>query len=155
MKVIWIIAAGLALLVASQVGNGNGSTARADGGGTARTTVVANPLTVTLSLSTHSIQRGRNFTARARVSNLGSGRLAGVVATLRLTPAAIRIHGPATRRIVTVRGNGASTLAWDLCGLTPGNYIAMVIVTASGVGGSFSAESAAELVTIRDGRSRC
>jgi len=36
MRAIWIIAAGLALLVASQVGSGNGSTARADGGGTAR-----------------------------------------------------------------------------------------------------------------------
>lgn len=155
MRAFWIIAAALTLCVASQAGSGMGSTARADGGGTAHITVVANPLAVTLSLSTHSIQRGRHFTAKARVSNLGSGRLASVVATLRLTPAAIRVSGPAARRIGTIRGNGTSALAWDLCGLTPGNYIAMVIVTASGAGGSFSAESSAELVTIRDARTRC
>jgi hypothetical protein len=122
--------------------------ARAAGGGSVSGTVVANPLAVAISLSSTSLPVGSAFSATATVSNLGAAPLSDVDVTLQADSG---IAGASTKRLPSIAGGSTASAAWQLCGLAPGNYVLL----AKGQAGSFSAESAAQLLQIASGSGRC
>jgi hypothetical protein len=141
-RTVAVIALGLAL-----VGTGAGAGA----GSLVRGTVTANPLVVSSSLSADHVDVGGRVTATATIRNLGSQALSGVAATLQLESPGLAVDGDVTRPIPSLAAGGTASVSWQVCGVSPGNYVVVAQATA----GSLTAASPGSLLAVRAGAGSC
>lgn len=131
----------------------------AEAGGSAEViaTVRANPVSVTLVLSSATIHPGWDASALAQVDNAGTAPITGVIVTLHVQPDGVAIADGSPRLIGAIGGSETASATWEVCGLLPGNYLLLARATANMVDGDVvETESNARLLEVTDrGRKPC
>lgn len=118
----------------------------AEGGGAVSGVVRANPLVVTLELSTTTAAVGQAIQARATVSNLGPTTIRGIRVELRVDPSGLRLVKAAID-LAQLKAGKSSTVTWAVCGRVVGSYVLLARATAGGA----SIDSQAQVLTISSG----
>lgn len=108
--------------------------------------VVVSPLGVGLELRAGSVRVGETVRADARIDNLSSATLAGIVVVLRADPNGLSIKAP-TVAIGQLRPGKSKSVAWTICGAIPGSYVLLARVSLAGQ----SIDSPARVLTVLPG----
>jgi hypothetical protein len=124
--------------------------AHAAGSGSITGSVLVNPLTVSLALSSPSTSVGGSVSAAATVLNSGGAPAANVVVVLTADPN-LTVSGGETRPFGTIPARASANASWSLCALKPGGYVVVVRATA----GSFQADSRGQLLNVSAGSGQC
>jgi hypothetical protein len=134
-----------------------GEPAAAQDSGSIDATVFVDPLSAKIRIQPDEIQQGNNATVRLTVSNAGLAPLASVTATLLIDPVGVRVEGQPTIVLARLRAASSASHEWRVCGASPGNYLAMVVVSSGDAEGHlFRAETSALLLQVdpRKGRAK-
>jgi hypothetical protein len=123
--------------------------AHAAGSGSINGSVLVNPLTVSLALSSGSSAVGSPVTATATARNSGPAALS-VIVTL-AADVNLAVAGGVTRTIGTLPANGSAQVSWSLCALAPGGYV----VLANATSGPFRTDSPAQVLSVSAGSGQC
>jgi len=94
-------------------------------------TVRANPVSVTLFLSSATISVGWETSAVAQVDNAGPSPLTDVSVTLHVQPDGVAAVDGFDRLLGVIGSTETASTTWDLCGLLPGNYVLLARATAT------------------------
>jgi hypothetical protein len=124
--------------------------ARAAESGSVNGSVLVNPLTVSLTLSSSSASVGSPISATATARNAGTASLTNVAVVLN-GDVHLAVAGGTTRTIPTIPGNASAQVSWSVCALAPGGYV----VLANSMAGSFHADSTAQVLKVSAGTGRC
>jgi hypothetical protein len=119
------------------------------GSGSVTGSVLVNPLTVSLALSSGSFAVGSPVTATATTHNAGPVPLS-VTVTL-TADVNLAVAGGVTRTIGTLPANGTAQVSWPLCALAPGGYVLLANATS----GPFRTESSAQVLNVSAGSGQC
>ena len=119
------------------------------GSGSVTGSVLVNPLTVTLALSSGSFAVGSPVTATATAHNAGPVPLS-VIVTL-TADVNLAAAGGVTRTIGPLPANGTVQVSWPLCALAPGGYV----VLANATSGPFHTDSSAQVLNVSAGSGQC
>jgi hypothetical protein len=136
---------GIVLVALVLVGGAN-----AAGSGSVVGSVLANPLRISLTLSSSTTAVGGAVSATATVFNVG-GTSVNNVAVVLTGDVNVAVAGGDTRTIVAIPGNATATVGWSLCPLLPGSYV--VLATARSA--TFSADSQGQLLNVSAGTGQC
>ena len=119
------------------------------GSGSVTGSVLVNPLTVSLGLSSGSFAVGSPVTATATARNAGPVPLS-VTVTL-TADVNLAVAGGVTRTIGTLPANGTVQVSWPLCALAPGGYVVLAYATS----GPFRTDSPAQVLNVSAGPGQC
>ena len=111
--------------------------------------VIASPLTVTLSVLPAQIGRGRTARAVATVTNLGSRRVDHLTLALRSDQPRLGVAGPDPVRLSSLAPGARATGRWTVCGRVPASYV--LVAQARGSlpsGATATAESEARTLAV-------
>jgi hypothetical protein len=118
-------------------------------------TVFVNPLGATLRIQPKQVQQGNRASVRVTISNHGPAPVNDVTATLLVDLQGVVIMSAPKLDLSILRARSSRTLEWTVCGVTPGNYLAMaVVMSGDAQGRTFRAETGALLLEVspRNGR---
>ncbi|HET9851792.1 MAG TPA: CARDB domain-containing protein, partial [Candidatus Limnocylindrales bacterium] len=96
-------------------------------------TVQVAALDVHLALSASSARVGDKIRADAKVTNLGSARLATIVIELRVDTTGLGIKGNGNTTVTKLGPGRSATVSWSICALQPGNYVIQARALVAGV----------------------
>jgi hypothetical protein len=130
-----VLAALLALLTAGSL--------QAESSASISASVQVAAIDVELALSAASARVGDKVRADAKVSNVGSTRVADVVVEVRVDTAGLGVKGGKTT-ISRLAAGRSTTVSWTLCALQPGNYVVQARAVVAGV----AVDSEARLLTV-------
>ena len=139
--------AALLCALCAVVAAGVAHAAAAPPSGTIAARVLVSPLSVSILIPGNPVKAGKDFRIRADVANDGSTALQNVAVTL-IAPSALTLRDPVTQVLPRVGAGVDRRARWDACTTAPSGYVVMARATA----GSFTAESAGELVDVASAR---
>jgi hypothetical protein len=112
--------------------------------------VEVSPLGIDLAISTAQAAVGQRVHVAGSIANLGASREANIVVELRVANDGLRIQSATVQNIVRLQPGQQASVAWAICGQTPGNYVLMARATLAGA----SIDSPARLLPIVPGKVR-
>jgi len=147
-----LLAAALVLLAFAAA---NTVAAQEAGEGVVGATVFVDPLSSELRVPRERVQVGRETTIRATVLNNGPVRSMEGTATLLIDTRGVLIQGGPDLAVPPIRPHSERQVSWQVCGLAPGSYLAMAVITsADAAGHPFRTETSAVLLEVETRQAR-
>ena len=114
--------------------------------------VVANPLTVRLSLSTKKLNVDECIDATATTDNLAAVAARDAVVSIVASKTGLRAPQGWDRKFASIPARGSVPAQFRLCGRKPGNYVVLASASAKVSGLAYSAQSDAQVVRVEERR---
>ena len=108
------------------------------------------PLEITLELSMLEARVGDAVKARATITNVGTARVANVIAELRVDTSVVAVRGGLTATIARLQPGKSAAVSWTLCPTAAGNVLVLALASVDGA----SVESDTRLLVVSGQRRR-
>ena len=143
-QLVGLASVGVLLLMAAPA---RGADAPSQSSVTVTATVRINPLAVEFDVPYRPPRAGQRIRLDATVRNLGSDPVDELVATLRISEAAVEVADGVERQLGTLAGGRQTRPGWQVCTESPGSYIVLVRVEGILSGQMVVAESPSRVLT--------